>query len=293
MSQDVQHCPLCGGERSSLFDRRLFRGHEVINCLCENCGLVYQSPRMTEAESVAFYAREYRLLYEGSADPTTRNTSVQRARAESLAAFAQPHIQKLARHLDIGCSLGILLQRFEDTYHCQPVGIEPGEAHRDYARKAALTIYATLEELEKHEKDRFDLVSMSHVLEHLPDPVEYLMHLREKILSPGGWLLLEVPNLYAHDSFEIAHIVSYSTHTLAQTVRKAGFYIRKLERHGRPRSNIIPYYLTLLAQPASKTCQISGLRPEKCVRLKRQLGMLRRRILSRCFPSQAWIPFET
>jgi SAM-dependent methyltransferase len=243
---------------------------------------------MTEAESAAFYGDEYRLLYEGSAGPTPRNVAAQRARAEALGAFAQAHIRTVKRHLDIGCSMGILLQGFQGIYHCQSVGVEPGEVHRNDALKEGLTVYSTLDNLEKHEKNRFDLLSMAHVLEHLPDPVGYLLHLRDTLLDPAGWLLLEVPNLYAHDSFETAHLVSYGAHTLTQTLEKAGFDVVRLEKHGRPRSDLLPLYITLLARPVPETRRNLNLLPEKRVALKRRLGMLRRRVVEHLFPHQAW-----
>jgi len=289
MSEIVKNCPLCGGETSRHFDRREFRGQVVVNCICQDCGLVFQSPRMTEAESVAFYAEEYRLLNEGSVDPTTRNIAAQKARAESLLAFTVPFVEKVSRHLDVGCSMGILLQRFAEQFHCQPVGIEPGEAHRTRACKAGLAVHASLEDLEKAGAGRFDLISMSHVLEHLPDPVGYLVHLREALLGPKGWLLLEVPNLYAHDSFEVAHLVSYSAHTLLQTLKKAGFEIVKIERHGRPRSALLPLYITLLARPKTTSSQPLDIQAEQQVPLKRQVGMLRRRILEKLMPKRAWL----
>jgi SAM-dependent methyltransferase len=185
--------------------------------------------------------------------------------------------------------LGLLLQGFQAAYHDQPYGIEPGEAHRTHARKEGLTVYASLAELEEHETGRFDLISMSHVLEHLPDAVGYLDHLREKLLNPDGWLLVEVPNLFAHDSFETAHLVAYSPHTLQQTLEKAGFAIICLEAHGRPRSDLLPLYITLLARPGSGAPRLSRLVPEKHVALKRRIGMLRRRILARLFPQRAWL----
>jgi hypothetical protein len=103
MSKIVQFCPLCGSDRNTFFERWKFRGRDVVNRICQNCGLVFQSPCMDEDETAAFYATEYRLLNEGSADPTARNISVQQARAESLAGFARPVINDLASHLDIGC----------------------------------------------------------------------------------------------------------------------------------------------------------------------------------------------
>jgi 2-polyprenyl-3-methyl-5-hydroxy-6-metoxy-1,4-benzoquinol methylase len=289
MSEKVLNCPLCKSEHSRDFDNRSFHGRAVVNRICLDCGLVFQSPRMTEAESAAFYADEYRLFNEGSIDPTARNMAAQHARAESLLAFTQPVVEKVSRHLDIGCSMGILLQSFMEKYHCQPVGIEPGEAHRLRAIKDGLTVYASLEELEKAETGLFNLISLAHVLEHLPDPVGYLIHLRETLLDPKGWLLLEVPNLYAHDSFEVAHLVSYSPHTLLQTLEKAGFEVAKMEQHGRPRSDVLPLYITLLARPNPAHSRSGHVRPERQVPLKRRFGMLRRRILEKLMPKRAWL----
>jgi SAM-dependent methyltransferase len=243
---------------------------------------------MTESESATFYVKEYRLFNEGSVDPTTRNLADQRGRAESLYMFVRSSITTIRHHLDIGCSIGLLLQRFQEAYHCQSAGIEPGEVHRDYTHKADLTVYASLDALEQGKTGRFDLISMAHVLEHLPDPVGYLVHLRETLLDPAGWLLLEVPNLYAHDSFEPAHLVAYSAHALRQTVEKAGFEIVRLEKHGRPRSDLLLLYITLLARPGSGAPRTSHLIPEKRVALKRYLGILRRRVLERLLPRQVW-----
>lgn len=286
MPETVNHCPLCAGNRSRLFDRRDFRGRSVVNRLCLACGLVYQSPRMTEAEAAEFYAAEYRRLYQGGEGPSAKDLAVQRARAESLLEFARRRISRLGRHLDIGCSAGLLLQKFSEEYGCQPAGVEPGDAYRAHARASGLPVYAALEEL--NGEARFDLVSMAHVLEHLPDPVGYLVRLRREFLAPQGWLMVEVPNLYCHDSFEVAHLFSFSARTLRQTLEKAGFRVIVLESHGRPRSDLLPYYLTALARPAEAQKEFR-LRPERGAALKRRLGLLRRRLLARLFPRKAWI----
>ncbi len=287
MPEDVRVCPLCGSHRSRLFDYRLFRGQPVFNRICGQCGLVYQSPRLTDAEREAFYTREYRLLYGGSAEPTSRDLAVQRARAEALLAFCRPFLAIISAHLDIGCSTGILLQHFARAYSCHATGIEPGESHRSYAQQQGLEVYASLAELEQSRSAPFDLISMIHVLEHLPSPAEYLTHLRHCLLTPDGWLLIEVPNLYAHDCFEIAHLFSFSTHTVRQTLYQAGYQIVHLERHGRPRSQLVPYYITVLARPCP-TRRTTSTRPERMVGLQRKLGLLRRKLLTRLFPRQAW-----
>jgi len=292
MTEIVQHCPLCGDESSRLFDIRSFRGQKVVNRICKKCGLVFQSPRMTEVELGAFYASGYRLLQEGSSEPTARNVDIQQKRAGSLLDFVRSDIPSLSRHLDIGCSIGILLKHFQSKYHNWGAGVEPGEAHRLQARNEGLTVYATLDELEKAAEERFDLISMSHVLEHLSDPAGYLTHLRESVLVPKGWLLLEVPNLYAHDSFETAHLVAYSSHTLRQILKKAGFETVRLETHGQPRSPWLQLYITLLAHPRSSTQKPFHIGPERGVAIKRQAGMFYRHVLERVFPRWTWTTNE-
>lgn len=291
MRETVPSCPLCGESQSRLFDQRRFREKPVTNQICSTCGLVYQSPRMPDDELAAFYEREYRQLYQGSQGPNEKDLSVQNRRADALLSFAASHIKNISRHLDIGCSAGLMLKRFQSAYNCSSTGVEPGNAYRSYAQKQGLNVVATLEDIHTSDEPHFDLISMAHVLEHIADPVDYLTSLRVNLLNKDGWLLIEVPNLYAHDSFEVAHLVSYSAQTLSQVLQKSGFEIHSLRKHGRPRSITLPLYITTLAQPAADAFPYHP-QAESGVRIKRQLGMVRRRTLTRIFPRQSWLPLE-
>ena len=287
MTTHVEQCPLCGGRQSNLFDQRKFHQQTVINRLCKHCGMVFQSPRMSDAELDSFYQAEYRQLYQGSAGPNAKDLAIQRSRAQALVEFAQTAIKPGVRHLDIGCSSGLLLQGFAQACATTPTGIEPGDAYRSYAQASGIPVYPSLDALLAEQPDRFGLISMAHVLEHIAEPVVYLRTLQEQLLQPDGWLLLEVPNLYAHDSFEVAHLLAFSPHTLAQTVQQAGYEVQFSRQTGLPRSRLIPLYLQLLARPVPYL-QIAPVRPEKQVRLKRQLGLGRRKLLTRLFPRLAW-----
>ena len=141
------------------------------------------------------------------------------------------------------------------------VGIEPGDAYRQEDQRRGLDVYASLEGLKQSGQYPCDLVSLIHVLEHLPNPVLYLVQLRQELLKPNGWLLLEVPNLYAHDCFEVAHLASFSAHTLVQTLKQAGFEIVALRQHGAPRSRLLPLYITVLARPLPQPCCLSQYLP--------------------------------
>ena len=289
MTEHVALCLLCSHPYSKLFDRRQSFGREVLNRLCTNCGLVYQTPRMTAGELDEFYMAEYRQTYQGGEEPSQEDLNIQKARVVSLLDFVLMYIIEIHRHLDIGSSAGVLLKSFQKAFGNQMVGVEPGTAYRKYAQSQGLEIYASLDEVLQEGQNRFDLVSMAQVLEHLPNPVEYLRTLREEALTLKGWLLIEVPNLYAHDSFEVAHLTSFSAHTLEQTLEKSGFEVVALKKHGWPRSHVIPLYLTTLARLAQDRMP-EKVKPERMVALKRKVGLLQRRITVRLMPKRAWIP---
>lgn len=291
MPEQVKFCPLCGMEKFLVFDQRDFRGFQVTNVLCSQCGLVFQTPRMSESELDTFYQEQYRVAYQGQGGPSDKDLKVQKARAEYLVNLLQGMaIKKVQNYLDIGSSAGSLITQVQGVYGCEAVGIEPGEAYRQYAESKGIRVFKELSLIEEAEIQRFDLVSLIHVLEHLPDPVEYLKALRINFLTQNAKLLVEVPNLYAHDCFEVAHLISFSIDRLVQVLTKAGYKCLFIEKHGHPRSRMIPLYITVLAEPEIDDSRENNIEIEKLVRLKRRTGLLHRRIIERLFPSYAWNP---
>jgi SAM-dependent methyltransferase len=264
----------------------------VENRLCASCGLVFQSPRMTETELDTFYRDEYSEMYRGGKGIQPREIKTQHGRAAASLAFIQGYVPTIKNHLDFGCSTGIQLHDFHLKYRNEMVGVEPDPVRREHAREKGVRAYASMDELLECEPGRFDLISLFHVLEHLSDPVDSLVLMRERFLEPGGWLLLEVPNLYGHDSFEIAHLYAFSSLTLNMTLKKAGFQVAAGKKHGRPVSKILPLYLTVLARaaPELERHQEFHPTPERWVAEKRKLGMLKRRVFQRLLPRLAWQP---
>lgn len=298
MSEIVKKCPLCGSEKTTLFDQRYFREVQVVNRICDHCGLVFQSPRMNPEELQAFYTQAYRQLYQDSEGPNQKDLRVQKARAGVLLAFSRPYIESVTNHLDIGCSAGLLLSEFQMVYNNESRGVEPGKAYRVYAQNQGLQVYESLEDIPLHDdlslqnqtslnQHRFDLISLAHVLEHIPEPAEYIATIKEQYLTSDGFLLIEVPNLYSHDCFEVAHMVSFSPHTLRETLQSAGFEIITMKTHGEPRSEILPLYITILAKPIVQNAD-KQIQPESGVRFKRSVGLAKRQFKTRISPKRAW-----
>ncbi len=284
-------CLLCGSENQQIFARVDSFGFPLVYYVCERCGLVFQSQEESQAADPEFYANTYRRIYQSSEEPTSKDIWVQSQRAQHLIeTLKSARVREVDNMLDIGASAGVLLAAFREAFGCQVTGVEPGDAYRKVAQSKDIRMFPMLEDLLQSKPERFDLVSLSHVLEHLPDPVGTLTSIREKLLTGDGLLLIEVPNFYAHDSYELAHLACYTPHTLAEVIRQAGFEVVVLNRHGVPRSAALNLYLTVLARPMNEPRRGRDVTPEKNVAFKRRISLLYRRLVQKLFPHRAWLP---
>lgn len=284
-------CCLCGSKNQTIFAQVESFGYPLKYYQCGRCGLIFQSEEESQAADPQFYASTYREIYQANPEPTQKDLWVQKERARHLIDFVgRRHKQPFQNVLDIGASAGVLLEALRDTFDCTATGVEPGNAYRGFAAAKGLPMFSSLEDLIATNPNRFDLVSLSHVLEHLSDPLGTLRTIRGQLLTENGFLLIEVPNFYAHDSYELAHLTCFTAHTLQETIRQAGYEALALERHGVPRSAALNLYLTALARPLPEKAPIPAVRPERWVAEKREVGLLYRRLAQKLFPRKAWLP---
>ena len=287
------HCPLCGKSNAKVISEMDSFGFKVRYYLCQTCGFVFQNPGESAAADPAFYAETYRKLYQATEEPTAKDLRQQRLRAEYQLNLMQQHgVCRLWRALDIGASSGTLMQVIHEAYGAEMIGVEPGNAYRKLAEEKGFKVYPSLEQLQANETARFDLVTIMHVLEHLEDPLGTLREIRTHLLEDHGFLLVEVPNFYAHDSYELAHLSCFTEHSLSEMLKQAGYKIMHTRKHGFPRSETLEIYLTVLAIPEHEPGEILRIIPEQNVALKRSLGTLKRTLLTKLMPGKTWLPLE-
>ena len=108
--------------------------------------------------------------------------------------------QSPGKVLDVGCGTGDFLQACEQS-GWSIAGIEPNEKARQLASsKTNFKDYcSTIEELIESRPEPFDMITMWHVLEHVPNLADFIYKVRT-LLKPDGVLIAAVPNFKSWDA---------------------------------------------------------------------------------------------
>ena len=102
--------------------------------------------------------------------------------------------------LDIGCGTGDFLQVAKQN-GWNVFGIEPNEQARSIANIKTGNLVYQPDQFSNFEKHSFDVITLWHVLEHLPN-LKGQMDLFKTLLKPDGTLVIAVPN---YKSFDAIH----------------------------------------------------------------------------------------
>jgi SAM-dependent methyltransferase len=146
------------------------------------------------------------------------------------------------RFLDVGCGSGDMVAAM-GRLGMESEGVEPSRYAATKAAEAGLKVTCALLHDAAFPDASFDAVSMFHVLEHTPQPVDVLRECR-RILKPGGELVIGVPNF---DSLVFAlvgdgwiglqlpsHVQHFSTSSLRVAAERAGLAVGSIETESFP-----------------------------------------------------------
>lgn len=222
------NCPICAGNRSSPLLLR--QGFSLTRCAA--CAHVFVNPRL-RSEVIERLGAELDGAFR---DPYLDS---QKLFAEHICRLLRRHT-KGPRLLDIGFGAGDLL-RMAHAYAFQVYGVDTSSAlieslspafgqrlHKVHAGDAPLPWGS------------FDAVVLSHVLEHIPNPIALLTRIHEA-LNESGLLYVAVPDLESvqfrifggrWDAINpVAHLQYFSESSLTRLAESAGFAVVGRVRH--------------------------------------------------------------
>lgn len=267
--EDVGQCPVCGSKEREVLYKSLrdwvfycSPGKWVMYC-CNNCGSAYLDPRPTPGTIHLAYEKYFtheaapgfsslsisekirRILANGYRNWRYGTQDKPASRLGVVAAWLIPSaratIDAGMRHLskprpgqcllDVGCGNGEFLLRARSA-GWDVVGLDFDPKAVDTARKRGLDVCLGGIEIFDGEENQFDVITLSHVIEHVHDP-NHVLRDCFRLIKPGGYLWIETPVLSAegHKLYgenwrglePPRHVVIFTEQSLRCALYNAGF----------------------------------------------------------------------
>jgi len=219
---------LCGSRSAEPVARRRELGRTVGLVLCRDCGLGRLSPRIDAGSLERYYGGDYRRTIRGTDRIDDAYFERGRRRGRRLvefleeSGFAPPRGSPV---VEVGAGAGGILAVFAERGH--PVAgsdLDPSCVAYAQAQGLAVTRGEAIEATPAIAPA--GLIVLSHLLEHLPDPLATLAELRP-FVGPETVLYLEVPGLRAGrpagEQIQLPHLYYYDLTTLQWLLAEVGF----------------------------------------------------------------------
>ncbi len=216
-----------GGVGSAFID-----GFTVIGC--EDCGFAFLDP-IPENLDRFYETHEYREKFDYEFSPASIHKKYDHEQNERIQRIG---IQNLRGKtvLDLGASAGVFLDAIKAVAD-QTIAVEPGEIFREYLIDKGHRYYPYPEDAISA-NELADIVTSFDVIEHVPDPGEFVRQ-AFKLLKPGGTFVLSMPNFddlllrvqkAAFDPFffQIAHLNYFGKKVISMLFEGSGFPLPKI-----------------------------------------------------------------
>jgi SAM-dependent methyltransferase len=266
----VDNCPVCNGGGVKALSRLRDRLFDVPGewtlwrCSVEKCGTFWLNPRVTLGEIPTVYRNYFTHTgpsFSGDQALTLEDAIIGRrlhlhptytcSRSQALGFLAGtiPSVSEYycgrvmwlesswrGRLLDVGCGAGDLLLRMK-RYGWEVEGIEPDPIAAAELRKFGLRVIEGTLPNNDLRPASFDVITASHVIEHVPDPVAFLAECFA-LLRSNGRIVLATPNVES-DGFRKfgnswvhldppRHLVLFTPTSLELALRKAAFKVEQV-----------------------------------------------------------------
>lgn len=232
-------CYLCSGDQISLRHKGV-RDNSNINVLeCGHCGLVFLSS--FDHINEQFY--EQSSMLGGVVDLRKYRVNSLNDDQRRYGLLKESLLNK--RVLDFGCGGGGFLKLTEEVA-TSVAGVELDSSIRQALNEIdRIQVFRTVNDI----SDEYDIITLFHVLEHLPDPIKILEKLKSH-LSSTGKLIVEVPSAndallklycslpFAQFTYWSCHLFLYTPETLSEVAERAGLkvkFVKQVQRY--PLSN--------------------------------------------------------
>ncbi len=248
-------CTLCGENRPEIVYASLSRLKR-----CGACGHVYTARFTTEP----IYTESYFRGEDGDSSYDFFGTWGQLFDRVRFPIEGK-HIRKYAdsgKVLDMGCGVGNFLKFVHEAGY-EPHGLDVSPFAVDFVKtRYGFPVVQGALDAVPPDWGRFRVITLHHVLEHMPDPVSCLAGNVRPLLQEGGIVVIEVPNFGSIDSrveksdwedLKIEqHVNHFTIAALTRCVARAGLKVDEYYTYSPESHRLMwyyPYTLRLLGIP--------------------------------------------
>jgi SAM-dependent methyltransferase len=271
-TQKVPVCPLCGEQGKPAFTNLKDRLFDVAGewalwrCAGQQCRSLWLNPRSTDRDVVKLYesyfthkgpgvdgfkslnaliecrVQKKRLgLGESSLPPVATVLGSIAAALPPLAEYFCGRVMWVQRSwrgrlLDVGCGAGDLLLRMKN-YGWDVEGLEPDPIAAEKLRQRGIKVTGGVLPNHDLKEGSFDVITASHVIEHVGDPIAFLKACF-KLLRPNGRIILATPNADSAGLKKFGkswvhldaprHFVLFTPESLGAALRTASFDVDRI-----------------------------------------------------------------
>jgi 2-polyprenyl-3-methyl-5-hydroxy-6-metoxy-1,4-benzoquinol methylase len=201
--ETIISCPICGSQqikegiklKDFFFTQEAFSTSE-----CVVCGLIFTNPRPEPERLGAYYKTEDYVSHSDTKAGLVNKVYhyIRKKNFKKKYKLIQKFSGTDGKLLDVGCATGGFLNFFKER-GWEVSGIEPDADARTFTQKNYGIEVNDEAFLNNLPAKSFDVITMWHVLEHVPHPVERLKILHE-ILKDDGLLVIAIPNPGSYDA---------------------------------------------------------------------------------------------
>ena len=172
---------------------------------CETCNFTFTNPRPKD-ESLGGYYKSDMYISHTNNTKGLFNWMYQTVRNHAIGTKVTllKSLKRSGTHLDIGCGTGEFLNACKNEGFSTE-GIEPSELARKQAIENFNLSVNENTNLEQFQNNKFDSISMWHVLEHIPNLNGTITQF-DRVLNANGKVIVAVPN---HKSWDAKYYKEY------------------------------------------------------------------------------------
>jgi 2-polyprenyl-3-methyl-5-hydroxy-6-metoxy-1,4-benzoquinol methylase len=239
MYKRIDICPLCKSKNIKnliICKDFLVSGESFAINECENCTFKFTNPRPLDEELSKYYQSEDYISHSNKSN-SFRHIIYKIVRNYTLKKKLKliNSLSEKGNILDVGCGTGEFLKVCSSN-HWKVSGVEPDFKARKKSEKLLnISIYDDVFNCEHY--NTFQIITLWHVLEHLPDIHANIKHLK-KILAKGGRILFALPNVDSFDSkiykeywaaYDVPrHLYHFNQNTFKKLMKQHGMEVKKI-----------------------------------------------------------------